>query len=499
MSGALARALIEACRCFDSAPALSWPSGDTSYRSLAQRGRQLESCLRHAGVQPDEPVHVPVSNEPRDVAALLGTWLAGAVAVPIHRATPPAVMAAFQQRSMARFALDPDPDITGSCRVARLAEHAPPARSLLAQAALIVFTSGSTGRPKGVVLSHEAFLRKLECIDERLRFGSHQRTLLVLNLTFSFGLWVTLLTLLRGGVVRMHPKFEPDAFLAALADDGIVRVGMVPTMMRVLLADARASDAIARATRSRSLRQILIGGESLGLSLAKSIRRHFDSADLIDIYGLTETSTCDFFAFPDDFSRYPGCIGRPAPGIAFRIADGQGRAVSPGAVGELQLRTPYLMAGYLDDPGLTDAAMQDGWFRTGDLACTVADDVVRLMGRSKELIVRGGNKITPFEIEQATCAHPDVAAAMAVGVADEVLGQRIHLLLVPRAGIELDLSAVRAHLRERLERFKQPDFVYLAAALPLGRTGKSDANAFRGLIESGAIRPVPTEDSLGSR
>jgi len=117
-------------------------------------------------------------------------------------------------------------------------------------------------------------------------------------------------------------------------------------------------------------------------------------------------------------------------------------------------------------------------------------DRVELMGRLKELIGRGGNKVTPVEIEQALCSHADVAAAMAVGMADALLGERIHVLIVPRAGSSVSLPALRQHLASRLERFKQPDAFHLADALPLGRTGKADRGQFRALIEAGASRPV---------
>ena len=105
------------------------------------------------------------------------------------------------------------------------------------------------------------------------------------------------------------------------------------------------------------------------------------------------------------------------------------------------------------------------------------------------MISRGGNKVTPVEIEQAVCAHPDVAAAMATGIADALLGERIHVLLVPRAGAAVDLAALRQHLATRLERFKQPDAFHIAAALPLGRTGKADRGQFKALVEAGTLVP----------
>lgn len=490
MSNALREALDQACRRHGDAVALSDTCIALSYRQLAEQAHALAAQLRAAGLLVDEPVHVQVSNRPFDLVALLGVWLAGGVAVPVHRSTPPAVAAGFQQRTRSRWRVDLQADRVDADALTAIAAEAPPPRALLSGAALIVFTSGSTGVPKGVVVAHAAFAGKIAQIDSLLHFGPAERTLLVLNITFSFGLWVSLLTLLRGGTLLMQARFEPDAFLRTLVDERITRVGMVPTMMRVLFAQAAHGEAIDRVRHGGHLRQILIGGELLGHSLAETIRQRFATTALIDIYGLTETATCDFFSFPADYAQFPGSIGRPSPNVQYRIAGADGRPVDAGALGELQIRSPYLMRGYLDAPELTAAAFQDGWFRTGDVARVVDAQVVELMGRQKEVINRGGNKVTPVEIEQAVCAHADVAAAMAVGIADPLLGERIHLLLVPRTGATLDLAALRRHLEAHLERFKHPDVWYLAEALPLGRTGKADRMQLRAAIVAGEIAPI---------
>ena len=491
MSETLAEALGLACERHGDAIALSDAGAELSYRHLSARAQTVAATLQRAGLSAGEPVHVQVSNQPLDIVALLGIWRAGGVAVPVHRTTPAPVVAGFQQRTAARFCIDLQPGRGDAQALSVIAAAAPPPRALLTGAALIVFTSGSTGVPKGVVMAHDVFAGKIAQIDSLLHFGAGERTLLVLNITFSFGLWVSLLTLLRGGTLAMQPKFEPAVFLQTLVDQRITRVGMVPTMMRVLFSHPGHEAAIDRIAHAGHLQQILIGGELLGPSLAEGIRRRFASTDLIDIYGLTETATCDFFSFPADYARFPGCIGRPSPRVQFRIAGTDGQPMPGGGTGELQIRSPYLMRGYLDAPGLTAAAYQDGWFRTGDLARVVDGDVVALMGRQKEVISRGGNKVTPVEIEQAVCQHADVAAAMAVGIADGLLGERIHLLLVPRVGATLDLATLRRHLETQLERYKHPDAWYLAEALPLGRTGKADRLQFKAAIVAREIAPMP--------
>lgn len=496
MAEKLNEALSQACVAYADTVAVSGGPMAVTYQRLAQEAERVREALCAAGVTPDEPVLINVSNHPLDLAALFGTWNAGAVAVPVHRSTPDAVAVKLREKTRARFLVDMlGSDGIASTPVAMIAAARPPDRPLLKGAAFVIFTSGSTGSPKGVVVSHAAFHGKIGQIDHLLKFRSGEQVLLVLNITFCFGLWVGLLTLLRGGRLIIKEKFEPGSFLQALVDERVTRVGMVPTMMRVLFSNPAWMPAIDHAVNSGALQQILIGGESLGKSLAATIRQRFKETDLVDIYGLTETSTCDFFSFPEDFAEFPGCIGRPSPHVQFRIVGSDGAPAGPGTVGELQIRSPYLMNGYLDDPVLTAAAYSGDWFRTGDLARVVGQQVVELMGRSKELISRGGNKVTPGEIEQLLGAHPDVAAAMAVGVADRVLGERIHAMLVPRAGEVLDLPEIRKFLENKLEKFKQPDTYYIADSLPLGRTGKADRGQFKSLIESGAINPVPVSAS----
>lgn len=494
MRGRLGTRLAEACAAFGPAVAASAPGTVLSYADLAAHAGRVTAALHTGGVQASEPVHIKVSNDPLDLAALLGVWQAGAVAVPVHRTTPAAAVAGIQAKSGARFEVDmrrqaASPESAVSA-VSVMSSQAPPVRPILNDAAFVIFTSGSTGTPKGVVVAHDAFNGKMDQIDSLLGFERGERALLVLNITFSFGLWISLLTLFKGGTLVMQEKFEPASFLQTLVDERITRVGMVPTMMRVLFSRVELGEAIAAVDHAAMLRQILIGGESLGHSLAHTIRHCFSSSDLIDIYGLTETATCDFFSFPRDYAKHPGCIGRASPNVQYRIVNPDGAVLSIGAVGELQLRSPYLMNGYLDEPALSAAAFSDGWFKTGDLARTVGDEMVELMGRSKEIISRGGNKVTPVEIEQVLCAHPDIAAAMVVGVADPVLGERIHALVVPRMGAVIDVPMVRQFLEDKLERFKQPDAYYFQDEMPLGRTGKADRGQLKSMITCGAVSPA---------
>jgi len=451
-----------------------------SYAGLLDEANAVASSLRRAGLARDEPLHVRVSNHPLDLVAFLGAWLAGGVVVPVHRSSPALAAAQIAERTLARF----EWDALAATPLRQLAAVAPPPRPILEGGALIVFTSGSSGAPKGAVLSHRAFAGKLGAIQSRLGFRADERTLLVLNITFSFGIWVALLTLLHGGRLRPVEKFAPATFLKQLSAESITRVALVPTMMRALILDHPA----AALAKPNALRTVMIGGEALGQGLAESLRALFAPAELIDIYGLTETSTSDFFLMPEDAERYAGCIGRPSPGVEFRIRGDDGAAVAQGAVGELCIRSPFLMNGYLGQPEL-DPIDAEGWLATGDLARERDPGVVEIAGRKKELIVRGGNKVAPQEIEFALSAHPKVAAALAVGRPDARLGQRIHALVLPRDE-SLTVEALRTFLRERLDRFKQPDVFYFSRELPAGRTGKADRGRFAAMLEAGELAPA---------
>jgi long-chain acyl-CoA synthetase len=442
------------------------------FREFLSAADEVRAALASAGLAADEPVHVRVSNRPQDLAAYLGVWLAGGVVVPVHRGSPPGAVSHIVSKTRARFEVD------GQLRT--LQDERPPARPILEGAALIVFTSGSSGMPKGAVLSHRAFAGKLAAIQSLLQFGRDDRTLLVLNITFSFGIWVALLTLLQGGHLTCRERFFSATFLKDLESEKISRVAVVPTMMRSLILDtppARLEHEAKAMAGKNTLRHVLIGGETLGKGLGETLRGLFAPAQLIDIYGLTETSTCDFFLMPEDAGRYAGCIGRPSPGVRYRIA----------ADGELWISSPFLMNGYLDEPGLQPIV--DGWLATGDLARERDPGVVEVGGRKKELIYRGGNKIAPLEVEFACTAHPNVAAALAVGRPDERLGQRIHALIVPRAP-GLAAAELRAFLGQRLEKYKQPDVLYFASDLPAGRTGKADRGRFAKMIEAGELTPA---------
>ncbi len=451
MTAALAGILADALG--SRAQAVESTSGERAEpAALLTLARDVAGALATHGIAPGEPVHVRIGNRPTDLGALLGIWQAGAVAVPVHVSAAATTIERLQRRTQVRWCVDGD-------RLEVIGRQPPPERPLLRHAALVIFTSGSTGEPKGVVIGHRPFAAKLAVLDRLLGVCADDVVLLPLQLTFIFGLWVSLLALMRGARLVLVPRFSRDAVERGLV--GATVLAGVPSLYRTLLADT-----VPRAPR---LRLILTGGEVLPPTLAGALRRFGDAA-IYDLYGLTETGSCDFCLPPADQPAGFGTIGRPTDGVDFRIA-----------AGELQIRTPYGMLGYLDDPALTQASFADGCFKTGDLARLTASGNVALIGRAKDIVSRGGHKIAPLEIDNLLAEHPDVAAALCAGVPDERLGEVIHAVVVPRAGAQLDAAALRQWLLARTERWKVPEAFHIRDALPAGATGKADRRAVAAL------------------
>jgi long-chain acyl-CoA synthetase len=456
MSGALAGIFLGALKSRDhpveSASGEALQTGD-----VLALGERVRHALAKERIAPNEPVHVVIGNRPSDLGALLGVWQARAGAVPIHAAAAAATVERVRRISGARFSVE-------GARLDVICKTAPPHRALLHEAALVIFTSGSTGEPRGVVVVHQRLADKLAVLDGLLGISADDVVFSPLQLTFIFGLWVSMLTLMKGARLMLASKFAGDAMERGLANATVL--AGVPSMFRTLLAVS---------VTAPNLRLLLTGGEVLAPGLARALSRVTPAA-IHDLYGLTETGSCDFHLDPAGQPQGFGTIGHPTDGVAFRLVR-EGRTVAVGEIGEMQIRTPFGMLGYLDDPELTAAAFDGGYFKTGDLARMNADGCVALVGRSKDIISRGGLKIAPLEIDNLLAEHPDIAAALCAGVPDERPREVVHAVIVPHAGAQLDVAALRAWLLARTERFKVPEVFYFRDALPSGSSGKADRRA----------------------
>ncbi|WP_322994167.1 fatty acid--CoA ligase family protein [Castellaniella sp.] len=434
--------------------------------SLRRSSLAISVRLREAGMEAGEPVLVFVANRAIDIAAFFGVWKAGGVVVPVHATASENTQEEIRRQTGARLALDGEV-------VQHVSDRAPAHREILREAALIIFTSGSTGRPKGVVIGHARMDAKLEVLNRLLRIGAGDAVILPLHLIFIFGIWVSLLTLAQGAQLRLVTKFTPQSMREMLT--GCTVFATVPSMMRAMFAEGEVS--------APELRAILTGGEALGPLLSAQLTRNLPEAQVFDLYGLTETGSCDFCLRPEDRIAGADSVGHPTEGVRYRIVDALGKPVAAGMPGELVIDTPFGMLGYLDNPELTLQSHFDDHFRTGDLARLRPEGFVEIVGRIKEIISRGGNKIAPAEIEILLMQHDDISQALCAGAPDARLGEAIHAVIVPRHGKTLDPDAVRTWCASRIERFKVPDVIHLVDALPTGPTGKARRAGIRELID----------------
>ncbi len=465
-------------------PAVVFEGRTTSYGVLDREVSRAAGWLRNRGVGPGDRVACVFRNHPAMVVLFLACSRTGAVFVPwnarsapgeldlLFRDAAPAlvlVQAALADRAPGRsgpWVVAGDPPPWSAETAAPPGEDALPVGSGAAQ--VILYTSGTTGRPKGAVLPvRKGFFNALNAL-EFLDLGRQDRVLLVLPLFHSGGLFIQLVPALYAGcTVLLHPRFDPDAVLRAVRDDGATQLLAVPTVLRRLL-DAGGARVLGR------LRACGVGGEPVPEDLIRTCTGA--GIGLRQLMGQTETSIF-LWAGGRELADWPGTVGRPVRHAEVGLFDGQGGAVEPGGQGELWVRGPTVMTGYWNDPDATAGVFRGGWLRTGDLARRDRNGFHYLVGRAKDLYISGGENVYPAEVEAVLRRHPDVAEAAVVAVPDPEWGEAGYAFVEPRSGAAPDPDALAAWCAARLARFKCPRRVTVCPSLPrtpLGKVCKAD-------------------------
>jgi long-chain acyl-CoA synthetase len=440
-------------------PALHWDGGSMTYRALAAAATEFAEHLAARGVLPGHRVALSIPNRPDFVVGVLGGLAAGATVVPLD--------ILLKEDERAAIVADLAPALLVEAAIGGdLVEHLLPGAAPAASApALVLYTSGSTGRPKGSLLSQAALqFANRSWAGPVMGLREDDVVLAALPLAHSFGLNGALLApLLTGATVRLVERFVPEAVAETLDRDRVTVLPAVSTMFRRLL-DLPGFDG------ARHLRLGVSGAAPCPWDLAEAWRAR-TGVRIVRGYGMTELfRPLSYLA--DDPTDYPECVGRPVPGVDVRVVDDEGRPVTGGEVGELLIRTPAALDGYLGSPEDTRAVLRDGWFHTGDLAHLTADGYVTIAGRKRERILRGGYSIFPAEVESVLHAHPAVAEAAVVPVPHPELGEEIAAFVALRPGATAAAEELVAWCRERLAAFKYPRRITFLPALPRSATGK---------------------------
>jgi long-chain acyl-CoA synthetase len=449
--------LDAAARRAPARAALVWDGGALSWAELERRAGGFARWLAGQGVQGGDRVALAIGNRWAFVVALWGGWKLGATVVPLNPLLSPEERSRVLAHLRPRLVVDEVGD----------EEVEWPSVPGAGAPALVLYTSGSTGQPKGAVLSHAALgFSSRSWAEPVMALGPDDRVLGALPFSHSYGLNGALLApLWAGATVVLLERFSPGDVLAAIARHRVTVFPGVATMFRRLL----DSPGLAGADLS-SLRLALSGAAPCSWELAREWRER-TGVRILRGYGMTELFRPVSYRVADA-ADVPDSIGRAVPGVEVRAVDEEGRPVPAGEVGELWIRSPAALDGYLDAPEETQAVLGDGWFRTGDLVTISPDGFVHIAGRKRELILRGGYSVFPAEVEAALLAHPAVAEAAVIGVTHAELGEEVVAFVTLHPGHEASAEQLIAHGKARLAAYKYPRRVVIVDQLPKGPTGK---------------------------
>ncbi|WP_298873277.1 non-ribosomal peptide synthetase [uncultured Bradyrhizobium sp.] len=344
--------------------------------------------------------------------------------------------------------------------------------------AFILLTSGTAARPKMVPLTHRNVCLSARNAGRVLALAPQDRLLNVLPLFHAHGLISGLLTALAAGSsVIATAGFDAPSFFGWTRDLQPTWYTAVPTIHRALLTAAEASP---ERIRSSSLRVIRSASSSLAPAILNGLEAIF-GVPVLETYGMTEAAS-QIAANPFELRKI-GSVGRAA-GPEIAIMDEAGRALAHGQHGEIMLRGPNMSRSYYNDEAATRAAFRNGWFRTGDLGYLDADGYLFIVGRIKDVINRGGQKISPLEVEEVLLAHPAVLEAGVFAVPHAKLGENVAAVVVLRDNAETTSDQLRQFARKRLAAYKVPSLIRSMAALPKGASGKVKRNALAELIST---------------
>jgi acyl-CoA synthetase (AMP-forming)/AMP-acid ligase II len=491
---------FEQARRRPDAEALVAGSTAWTYGQFADAIRRTARLLDELGVRPGDRLLIVGENSVALVTLIMAASEIDAWPVPVNARLTAAEIGRIRDHARPRRAFyttgaSPDAarhaaadgatpvpaDIVPGAAVGALleADPEPLERSASRQVGALIYTSGTSGRPKGVMVSHRNLLfnAAVACMIRRL--VPEDRMCIVLPITHIFGLASVFLAGVMAGVrIRLESRFDPDTLLTAMAEDGISVVQGVPTMYARLL---ERVEAAGRAVTAPRLRYLSSGGGPLEPSLKARVERLF-AITLQNGYGLTEAAPVVSMTRLDDPN--PTCsIGFPPPDVAVRLVDDGGADVAPGSTGELLVKGPNVMLGYYRDPELTAATITpDGWLKTGDLARAEPDGRLAIMGRKKELIIRGGFNVHPEEVEAALNSHPAVFLSGVVGHRNGI-DEDVVAFIQPRPGARPDLDDITRHAANLLAPYKRPGRIVVMDPLPATTSGKVMKGKLRDMME----------------
>ena len=478
-----------------------------SYGQLWETVQRLGNALRALGVQPGERVGALQTNSDHYIAAYYATAAIGAVFVPLnYRAKPPELEYMINTAGLAvllvggRYAalvraLRPalpsvrtyvglDADEADLQPIEALIEAAPLAFEEAPidddDVTILMYTSGTTSMPKGVMLRYNDFTTYVVGNTDMADGTPRGTALLSAPLYHIAGATSIMTSLWTGRKLVVLPQFDATAWLDAVAREQVTHAFVVPTMLKQIL----DHPDFARTDLS-SLQNLSYGGAAMPFPvIRRAIEAFPPSTGFVNAFGQTETTSTLTVLGPEDH-RLDGTpadierclkrlvsIGRPLPDVQVKVVDDDGHALPTDAVGELWVLTPRTMKGYAAQDGAVTNPALEGWLPTRDMGWIDADGYIFLAGRKDDMMIRGGENISPAEVEAVLYSHAGIEEAAVVGLPDVEWGQRVVAVVVARPGAALDAAELTEFCKQRLASFKAPESFHVVDALPKNQMGK---------------------------
>ena len=475
-----------------------------TFADVRRRSRSLARALRSTfGVGPGDRVAIAMRNLPEYVVAFWGAALDGAIVVPLNswwtgseltyalRNAGVSVVFADDER-MERIVADGRPEDValvgvrsdrGDVPFDELTAGAPLDDDAIAQLdrddpVTLLYTSGTTGRPKGALITNRAMVANLwnmafgaareSIITGRQPGPARQPATLSTGPLFHIGGVSAIVGGPMGGAkMVLMRKWDLEEGLRLAEREQITGFGGVPAVARQILEHPGVG------ALGLDIRTFPMGGAPVPPDLpVRAVEVFGDGIQILNGYGLTETTSAVVTNVGMEFATHPDSVGRPNLTADVRVVDDQGAPLVDGDVGEICFRSPQVVKGYWNDEAATAASFRDGWFHSGDIGFVDADGFLHVVDRMKDVVIRGGENVYCTEVEAVLHEHPAVAEVAIVGVDERALGERVCAAVVLRPGADVDLAGLREFASSRLAGFKCPEALYITDELPKTATGK---------------------------
>ncbi len=472
---------------FGDRPAIGEAGAEISYRELDDRSNRVAAYLLTAGIGPGDYVALCAPNSSDWLVFYFGVLKAGAVAVAVSPLLKPEEMNLLIGHSRPKILFAAEEKLAESeelkraglvkkvvCRGGDLSlEEMLANGSSSFQAvdrertdtAAILYTGGTTGIPKGVMLSHENINAAIHTVIHNERSTEKDRALCFLPLNHVFAqMHIMNATILSAGCLEMMPAFDLDKVLEAVAKGRVTKLYSVPTVYVRLLCLDRLKERLG------SVRYCFSAAASMAAEIVRQWKER-TGLSIYEGYGMTEAAPT--VTYNHYYRHVVGSVGTEVPGVEIQLRDESGNRVEQGDRGEICVRGPNIMKGYLNNPeGTREAFWAGGWFRSGDVGQFDEDGYLYIVDRIKDMIITGGENVYPKEVEEVLYRHPAVSEAAVVGMPDREWGERVTAFIIPKKAEEIDSQAIKSFLKQYLSPFKIPKEYFVVDELPKNAAGK---------------------------